>query len=358
MTHDRTHEPTAGELGELAEGLDGLAGSAAPGRGVDITRAMRDGRVRLRRRRLVTVGAVAVAAAATTAVSLLPSAVGGTGKSAAIAPPASAAPTTDPLVVEATYGWLPAGYQVNYLPSPGGTILRAEGEVPEGGSNAPIIWLKVYPAGTTPSPGKPAYPGGPKQYRVEAPPVDGRPAYWVGKSPTIPWTSGGDWYLRWQTADGRWAEMQSVYLTGPDAQQTMHRIAGKVIVDRYAAPLPYRISGIPTSMKLATADLFRSPSAARMRHAPWSTSVAFVVDGMTINTIVTPGKPPSTTSPSDPDLLPGPERTCIQAHGLSACTESQDGVRAYAAVGGPEAWLKKFTLLGPDEHTWTTNVLG
>jgi hypothetical protein len=85
-----------------------------------------------------------------------------------------------------------------------------------------------------------------------------------------------------------------------------------------------------------------------------------MVDGMSITTTISPGSPPPTYTkdPAAPDSQLQPERTCMQAHGLSVCTQSQDGVRAYGAVGGPKAWLKKFTLLGTDEHAWTTEVLG
>jgi hypothetical protein len=354
--YDRTHEPAGDALDELAEELIQLAGSAAPGRSIDITRAMRDGRVRLRRRRMVTVSTVAVAAAATMTVSLLASGAGGAQRPAVPAPPASAPNSADPLVVEASYGWLPAGYQVNYLPDHGRTVPRADGGIPEGGSTQPIIWLKVYPAGTTPPIGQPFYQGGPRQHRVEAAPVDGRPAYWVGEGPTTPWAPGGDIQLRWQSADGRWAEMDSSYLTGADASKTMHRIAEKVVVAHRAIPLPYRINGIPKAVKLSSADFDRSRSAVN-KHVPWTSTISFTYDGMPITTTVRPGPAPSRTTSAGPDSYPEPKQTCTQAHGLSICTESQYGVNAYHAVGSPEAWLKKFTLLGTDERAWTTDVL-
>ncbi|WP_405583888.1 hypothetical protein [Streptomyces sp. NBC_01190] len=357
--HDHATDNLTDEmLDELAGGLDELAGSAAPGRGIDVTRAVRDGRLRLRRRRFATVGTVAVAVAATAAVSLIPSG-GGTQRPAQTAATTSAAPTADPLVVEASYGWLPAGFDaVDYLPDHGGTIVRANGAVPEGGSSGPLISLRVYPAGTTPSTGRPWYPGGPRQYRVAAAPVDGRPAYWVGKGPTTAWAPGGEWYLRWRTADGRWAEMNSSYLTGTDASQTMHRIAEGVVVARRAVPLPYRISGVPTAVRLSSAEFVEAQWILNDEHVPWASSVGFMVDGMSITTTIRPGPPPSAKGPTAPSLhRPQAKQTCLQAHGLSVCTESQYGVNAYRAVGGPEAWLKKFTLLGTDRHAWTTQVL-
>ncbi|MYS18683.1 hypothetical protein GA0115240_10014 [Streptomyces sp. DvalAA-14] len=358
--HHPTDEPTSEALDELAEGLAELAASTAPGRGIDIARAMRDGRLRLRRKRLAAAGTVAVAAAATVAVSLLPS-VGDRAQSPApAAAPASVERATDPLVVEASYGWLPAGFTgVDYLPDHGGTVLRATGRIPDGGSLAPIVWLKVYPAGTTPSTGRPWYPGGPRQYRVQAAPVGGRPAYWVGKGPTTAWAPGGDWYLRWQTADGRWAEMQSTYLTGTDAQQTLHRIAEGVVVARRAVPLAYRISGVPAPVKLASADLLQAQPIPGDEHLPWTSSVSFTVDGMSITTTIRPGPPPATKGAAAPNSpRPQDRQTCLQAHGLSVCTNSPYGVNAYRAVGGPEAWLKKFTLLGTDRRAWTADVLG
>lgn len=349
------------QIDELARELNELAASPAPPSGVDMARAARDGRVRLRRRRFTALGAVAAVAAATVAVSLLPS-VGDRGAAPAATPvstpPASA---TDPLVVNASFGWLPANYQVSYLPERGGVQLRADGRIPDGGVLAPIIWLRTYAKGTTPSLGKRWYSGGPRQYRVDAPPVNGRPAYWVGKSPTSSQAPGGegDWYLRWQTADGRWAELQSGYLTGSGAQQTLHRIAEGVVVARKEIPLPFWISGVPKAVTFDQVRLEQGQQLLRNASLPWRSQIFFKVDGMSVGTTIGPARPESASSRSGADSKRrGAESTCVREQGLELCTSSMQGVDAYRAVGGPKAWLKLFKPLGTDQRNWTTHVLG
>ncbi|MEU7056751.1 hypothetical protein [Streptomyces sp. NPDC046197] len=346
---------------ELTRKLRELAASAAPGSGIDVARAVRDGRVRLRRRRFAALGTVAAVAAATAAVSLLPAGGDRAPRPAPAATRASAAPAPDPdpLVVEASYGWLPANFDsVSYLPDHGRTVVRADSRVRDGGVMGPMVWLKVYPAGTTPSTGRLFYQGGPRQYRVEAPQVDGRPAYWVGRSPTAAEAPGGDWYLRWQTADGRWAELQAGYLEGTDAQRILHRIAEGVIVARRAIPLPYRISGVPAGLRLFEATFLRGQQMVPEDHVPWTSSINFLADGMHIGTTIEPDRPESAKSAADALGNGHTRSTCIRQHGLKLCTESLNGVDAYRSVGGPKAWLKRFTLLGTNQRDWTTDVLG
>ncbi|MFJ5894628.1 hypothetical protein ACIQFZ_03975 [Streptomyces sp. NPDC093064] len=347
---------------ELTRELCELAASPAPGRGIDVARAVREGRVRLRRRRFAALGTVAAVAAATAAVSLLPAGGDLASRPAPAASRASAAPALDPdpLVAEASYGWLPANFDdVTYMTDKVRTFVRAAGKVPDGGAQGPIVWLRVYPAGTTPSTGLPWYSGGPRQYRVEAPPVEGRPAYWVGKSPTAASAPGGDWYLRWQTADGRWVELQASYLAGTDAQQILHRIAEGVVVARRAIPLPYRISGVPAGLRLNDASFVQGQPMVQGEHVPWSSSINFLVDGMYIGTTIEPDRPESVKSSANANSKNVRTRpTCIREHGLKLCTESLYGVDAYRTVGGPKAWLKRFTLLGTNQRDWTTNVQG
>ncbi|MGV9350956.1 hypothetical protein ACWDSD_40765 [Streptomyces spiralis] len=346
---------------ELTQELYELAASAAPGNGIDVARAVREGRVRLRRRRFTALGTVAAVAAATAAVSLLPTSSDRALRPAPAATQASAFPALDPdpLVAEASYGWLPADFNdVSYVLVNGRADVRVDGKVPDGGVLGPIVWLKVYPAGTTPSTGQPWYAGGPRQYRVEAPQVGGRPAYWVGTSPTTASAGGGDWYLRWQTADGRWAELHASSLQGADAQQILHRIAEGVVVARRAIPLPYRINTVPAGLRLGSVDFLEGPRMLPGEHVPWSARITFQVDGMYFTTIIEPDRPDSAKPPADANSkIIQTKPICIRAHGLKLCTYSLYGVDAYRTVGGPKAWLKHFKLLGTEQQNWTTRVL-
>ncbi|MDX2649389.1 hypothetical protein PV341_38660 [Streptomyces sp. PA03-1a] len=350
---------------ELTRELGELAGTAAPASGVDVGRAVREGRVRVRRRRFAALGAVAAAVAATAVVSFLPPGVDRAERPTPAASRVWTAPTPAPdtghalLTVEASFGWLPKNIDaLGYLPEKGKTVVRAQGKVPEGGSVAPILWLKVYPEGTTPSTGRPFYPGGPRQHRVEAPSVNGRPAYWVGKSATAAWGPAGGWTLRWQTADGRWAELSAEYMAGTGAQEILHRIAEGVVVAHRAIPLPFRISDVPAGLTLSSA-YFQEDPTPWARHVPWTTTISFLVGGRYITTTVQPDLPePAKSSPPVGSQHVPPKPTCVRERGLKLCTESMYGVDAYRTVGGPKAWLKRFTLLGTDQHDWTTNVLG
>ncbi|WP_055590171.1 hypothetical protein [Peterkaempfera griseoplana] len=350
------------QIDELTRELSDLAASPAPVSGVDVAMAARNGRVRLRRRRATALGAVAVVAAVAAAVTQLPSvgdrspAPAGTHVSA---PPASA---TDPLVVNASFGWLPAGFAVNYLPARGGIRQRADGRIPQGGLMGPIVWLTTYPKGTTPPLGDRWYSGGPRKYRIDAPPVDGRPAYWVGMTPTSSQAPGGsgDWDLRWQTADGRWAELEASYMPGSSAQQTLHRIAEGVVVARKEIPLPFWVSALPKGFAFEQVDLAQGPQAMRGTRVPWAARIFFKVDGMSIGTTIQPDQPESAGSkPGSTDsTVRGAAQTCVREQGLQLCTSAMQGVDAYRAVGGPKAWLKHFTPLGTDRDKWTTHVLG
>ncbi|MDX2649385.1 hypothetical protein PV341_38640 [Streptomyces sp. PA03-1a] len=347
---------------ELTRELGELAGTAAPASGVDVGRAVREGRVRVRRRRFAALGAVAAAVAATAVVSFLPPGVDRAERPTPAASRVWTAPTPAPdtghapLTLEASFGWLPAGFdKIEYSPQQKRTVVSVAGKIPEGGVRGPGLSLDVYPEGTKPSLGRPWYPGGPRQYRIDAPPVNGRPAYWVGKSPTAAWGPAGVWHLRWQTADGRWAELQGDGMPGTAGQQTLHKIAERVVVAHRAIPLPFRISDVPAGFAVSEAsfDMGRRPD-----DAPWTATVDFIVGGMYIHTTVQPDLPEPTMSPPPGAVVQRSTSTCVREDGLKLCTGSEYGVDAYRAVGGPKGWLKRFTLLGTDQHDWTTNVLG
>ncbi|MFF8595178.1 hypothetical protein ACF061_27765 [Streptomyces sp. NPDC015220] len=80
---------------------------------------------------------------------------------------------------------------------------------------------------------------------------------------------------------------------------------------------------------------------------------------MYIATTIEPDLPESVKSSADADPKTALTRpTCIREHGLELCTQSLNGVDACRAVGGFTTWLKRFTLLGTDQHDWTAHVLG
>ncbi|MGW6919486.1 hypothetical protein ACWGB8_37595 [Kitasatospora sp. NPDC054939] len=384
---------------KLSEELEALAESTAPISRVDAGSAVAQGRARLRRRRFAVAGAVAACAITVAAVSSVlpdrtvggaaPAAPGGASGSPSASlstgpvpsrgagPIASGSPWSsptaglprpsggvpspgpstfaatgpDPLTTEATFGWLPEGFTGgSYLKTSIGNQARAnapqEGEL----RNSPTLWLKVYPS----DPGVGTFATGDRQYRVPAPAVNGREAYWVGSAPDRNTALGGaERYLRWQAADGRWAELQSMYLDKPDTVQVMHRVAGGVTVGHTEVPLPFTVRNLPAGAGLHTVDMQRGGWVTQ--GVEWMASISFELDGRYLGVYVAPDGPSQQPSlrPGAPDANPD----CKVEKGLRICAASIGDKDVYKSVGGAAKWLERFTLLGTDPAAWTTRVI-
>jgi hypothetical protein len=329
---------------DLAAQLERLT-EAAPPSTIDIARARTVGRRRLRRRRVLVAAVITVVTLAAAATPVWVSAHVERGRpiatrSTATQPPATNPnpnPNADPLMAKARFGWLPASIVgVGYTVGDHGTNTVAVGpSVP--GSTGTHIYLFVYPVGVTPSLTTPA---GLPQVQVPAPPVNGHPAYWITGNASDP-TNGGSPVLRWQTDSGQWVGIFAEVLAADDLLTTVHRIAAGVTVGDTPVPLPLYVTGLPAGFQLSDAELSR-PSDDK----PWRLQLTYLVKGSFVTIDVSPsgGSRPA-------------EGTCSKGKGLDLCILLPNGASALDSIGGVAGLRRRITLLGTNEHDWTTNVL-
>jgi len=236
----------------IGRALHEMADKGQPQSRVSVQQALRDGRARLRRRRLMRGAGVPVLAAA--AVSVI--AVGSISL-----PPGSHSPGQGPstgtrfsaLAPYATFGWLPAKEPA--APSQRtdlatyntwGAIDRTVETLNDG------AWqLSVYGAGTchqagnqidcpndNPLPGQPnepVHPCGSDDAEVQAPPVNGRQAFWEHNPDQVDKVKNGqNQYsvshmrcLTWEYAPGGWASLSNFGVINPDKQLVV-QIASKI----------------------------------------------------------------------------------------------------------------------------------
>jgi hypothetical protein len=323
---------------ELSTMLKDLADAPAPPPRIDIDRARRMGgrRRRARTTALVVGCAAVVTAAGLTAVSVFrptppPAPAAVLPKPAPVAP----APTDNPLVTKTSFGWLPAPIKgIEYGVGGHGDYALAIGR----GDLAPMIWLAVY---DQEPPLDRRHDMGGRAVRVPVR-VGDRDGYWVTTDVEDPLNQGNS-YLRWPTADGRWAELNAYYLALPDLQQVLLRVAGEVTFANRAVPLPLHITGLPETFRVADIGLWRRPDQDGV---PWRAVLQYSSNGALATITVS---------------LPGG-----QADGLGkpVCA-TKAGLRACVAIDQPQAagitsqeLLDRITLLGPDESKWTSHVIG
>lgn len=322
---------------ELATKLKELADVPAPPSRIDVGRARQAGgrRRRVRTTALVVGCAAVVTAGGLTAVSLFrpdpaPAPPAVVPQPAPVAP----APTDNPLVAKSSFGWLPEEVTgVEYAAGGHGdtTLAIGRGELP------PMLWLSV-------SDREPAPPrdlsGEPKTIPQR---VGDRDGHWVTADANDP-LNHGDSYLRWPTADGRWAQLHAYYLARPDLQQVLTRVAEGATFANQGVPLPLRITSLPPSFHLSDAYTSRRPDQDGV---PWKLVLQYSANGalVTIN-VAPPGA-------SRKDGLGVPK--CVKKNGLEACVGID---KAKAAGITAQELLNRITLLGPDEKTWTPHVIG
>ncbi|MFG1644531.1 hypothetical protein ACGFMK_29960 [Amycolatopsis sp. NPDC049252] len=114
--------------------------------------------------------------------------------------------------------------------------------------------------------------------------IGDRTGYWVTANPGDP-INGGDAYLRWLTADGRWAELHGYYLDFPEVRQSLLRVAGEVTFGNKPVPLPLHVSSLPPGFHLADGQLWRRPD---QDGTPWKLQLYYSVNGATVVIEVAP----------------------------------------------------------------------
>jgi hypothetical protein len=355
---------------ELRPALVELADSPAPPTTIDPARARVDGRRRIRRRRFTAAGS---AAALLLGIALVPvvwpereprapttgpePSAAASAASAASTPPASAPPTIGPpppigtggrapLVAEAAFGWLPGAFiGVGYFARFDGSSVVARGAgIPARVAwlppEVPMIWLHLYPNGETP----PLALGGSPEFKVPAPPVNGREAYWATSNRADPLNAGGGIYFRWKVAANRWAQIQLSRLVDADLQGVVHRIAREVRVGDYDVPLPFYVTGgLPAEFTMYQITLDRPA----IEKGPWNLALIYTGQGTTVGIAVIP----------DPTAADGRQGNCVTANGVRLCIELPNVTApALEAIGGVAGLLDRITVLGADESTWTTEV--
>ncbi|WIX88385.1 hypothetical protein [Amycolatopsis sp. DG1A-15b] len=324
---------------ELATKLKELAETPAPPPRIDLDRARRLGgrRRRVRTAALVVGCAAVVTAGGLTAVSAMRPTPPPIAPAAVLPkpPPVAPAPTDNPLVTKASFGWLPEPVKgVEYGAGGHGDYALAIGR----GDLAPMIWLAVYDR-EPPLDRKHDMGGRAVPVPVR---VGDRDGYWVTTDARDPLNQGNS-YLRWPTADGRWAELNAYYLTLPDLQQVLLRVAGEVTFANRAVPLPLHITGLPETFRVADIGLWRRPDQDGV---PWRAVLQYSSNGALATITVSP---------------PGGH---ADGPGKPVCT-TKNGLRACVAIDKPQTagitsqeLLDRITLLGPDETKWTPHVIG
>lgn len=322
---------------ELATKLKELAETPAPPPRLDLDRARRMGgrRRRARTTALVLGCAAVVTAAGLTAVSVFrptppPAPAAVLPKPAPVAP----APTDNPLVTKASFGWLPEPIKgIEYGVGAHGDYALAIGR----GDLAPMIWLAVY---DREPPLDRRHDMGGRAVRVPVR-VGDRDGYWITADARDPLNQGNS-YLRWPTADGRWAELNAYYLALPDLQQVLLRVAGEVTFANRPVPLPLHITGLPETFRVADVDLWRRPDSDGV---PWRAVLQYSSNRALVTiTVSLPG--------GHADGLGDPK--CAKKNGLQACVAID---HPQAAGITAQELLSRITLIGPDEAKWTTHVL-
>ncbi|MFI9366334.1 hypothetical protein ACIG5E_35570 [Kitasatospora sp. NPDC053057] len=336
---------------ELTARLAELADEPAPPPAFDLTASITRGRARRRTRQRAAIGAVAAATALMVGFTvMLPRAGNATPAAAPVPVTAAAAPTpsaadravdgTPLLTSELKVGWLPdwvdrdhgLGYAAGTF---GSNITVYE---PRLGMRRLQIVLRA------PGP-EPALNTRPDEAKVPAEPINGRTAYWV-EHPAEPRYDTSTRVLRWQAADGQWAQITAEHYAPaliPDAD--LIRIAESVTSSSRDVPLPFWLSGLPSSIRPDSTSLTR-PNGTPV----WESSVNLRVGDKVVTVAMVPegGKLM--------DLSPDP--TCRHEAGLQICASAlPETLPLLDQVGGLTGLLNLVHVTGPDESTWTTSNL-
>ncbi|MBK1785596.1 hypothetical protein [Prauserella cavernicola] len=245
----------------------------------------------------------------------------------------------NPLIAQASFGWLPEVITgVEYGVGRHGDNVVAVGR----GQFPPMICLTVYD---------------------EEPPLDrlgnmgGKPVaiptkvgehdgYWISIDPGDP-LNGGSVLLRWPAGGDRWAEIYAYYLDVREPAQMLLRVAADVRTVAHAVPLPLHISSVPDNFRIGDVVTTRRPDCS---DTEWSVEFFYTVNGSNVYISVKPegGEPPRQAG-----------AVCKTENGLTACVAVERPIAAdLDYLGGVQGLLDRITLLGPDEDSWTVQVIG
>jgi hypothetical protein len=352
---------TATDHYELTAALSALADEPAPPAAFDITASIARGRARLHRRYRATAGAVAVVAAAaltatmltkpgntTPAVQTLP-AVTATATPTPT-PTATRAAASDPLSTEISYGWLP-----DWVDQPGRIERESQAQgvyraYNDTGRSIPRLNLQLYPAGVEPPMESPVLqPGGTHLVREDAPPIDGRTAYWT----TLSDGPGVTWSLRWLTPSGRWAEVSAGNGTPEQTgRDVLLKVANGVRYGHREVPLPVQFTGLPE--EFGTPDQVELARPDPGGRGAWNLYLNFKVQGKTVTLELRPDTDEPGTMPTG---HPAPAPTCESRNEVWICANVYGGTPpALEQIGGLPGLLSRTEPIGVNERDWTTDV--
>jgi hypothetical protein len=322
--------------------------SVPPPSTVDIARAMSDGRRLRRNRALGVTGGVAAGLAAVCAAGLVVSG-GGSAKTQA-ADSGLRITNTNPFVVGARYGWLPAGVEQD-----GSSLLFGAFRLTaDSASSTPdtALSLRTFPSGTSEQSALVAIaadegPSNSVTVDTESP-IDGKPAYSVTNSTPIASTVQVVTLL-WQMSNGRWAELyESVSNSSAVATEVMaqaRHVAEAVTPDTTGAALPFSIKGLPADAQINSYSSGLQDTSTTV----WTAQIGIVTGGITLVYDVGP----------DGDVLPmtlGPTK-CTDRNGLEACVTWSNGhLSGSFPASRLQALADDVSLRSPDQATWTTDV--
>ena len=236
----------------IATALQEIADKEQPHSRVSIQQARRDGSARLRRRRLMRVAGVpvlAAAAASAIAVGTISLPLG----SLAQGPSTATARGFSALALYATFGWLPAKEpaarsQLTDLAQMNtwGTIDATSENLNDGPWSLTAYAIgacqqagnQIDCANNQQSPGQPSVPVNPcgsNDGEVQAPPVNGRQAFWENNPDQVTVVKNGQGQssvshlrcLTWEYAPGGWASLRNYGQINP-GKQLVVRIASKI----------------------------------------------------------------------------------------------------------------------------------
>ncbi|MFE3504233.1 hypothetical protein [Kitasatospora sp. NPDC059160] len=353
---------TATDHRELSIALSALADEPAPPAAFDITTSITRGRARLQRRYRATAGAVAVVAAvALTATMLMRPGTTAPAVQTLPAVTATPAPTptptsttapaaaSDPLSTEVSYGWLP-----DWVDQPGriDREIQAKGLYSankDTGRSIPRLNLQLYPAGVEPPLNPQSPPYDIHLVREDAPPINGRTAYWAN----LP-SGTQTWSLRWLTPSGRWAELAASNGTPEQTgRDVLLRVANGVRYGHRDVPLPVQFTNLPE--EFGTPDMVQLSRPDPEGRGAWNLYLNFKVQGRTVTLELRPDTDEPGTMPTG---HPSPAPTCQSRNGVWICAAVYGGGTppALDEIGGLSGLLSRTEPIGVDERDWTTDV--
>jgi hypothetical protein len=353
-----------------------LSGTEVPPSQVDVGLARLTGRRRLRRRRAILSGtpAVAVAVVALSANAILPAAPHGPhrgGHPVNDSPPPATAGFS-PLVPYAEFGWLPAGVSLI-----AGNTGRFSQYLAAGPNAHTATWsLTVIAAGrcnlssgqilrhlqhgghpvlrcsTGPGIGYLYAPTG------QAPPVSGRPAFWI------------DHQLLWENARGNWAVVGE---TGDHLHQerTVKVAAGvRFGLPRPALMFPVQLTGLPAAWRARSARFVPDDGVLRGIELSLTGPVTRVLPQATVDArLAGPGSrcffsPGQSQRRTINGVAVVVTRVSKNPASVDVCAAHAHGLSLFVSTHGNESpravsiFRDHLRILGPDRSRWTAHPLG